>query len=438
MAYVIPAIRGKMGSTTFYEGTMLAQQLVGAVRPAIESDDWATWGIEERMQRVLDLKRIRDEIVPYLQKSPDRFFGSIIVLVYKPNVFTWEPVGSLGKLPAAYTSVAQNMGFLTIDGGELIVLDGQHRVVALREIVNSKRNKNSVLAGDVPNDEVCVIFIDHENNEKTRRIFNKVNRYAKPTGRADNIITSEDDGYAIVTRRLMRKTAPFGFEYQSETGERELIIDWKNNTITGKSQKFSTVSVLYETAKVILAYEKIKDFDEKSRVHRPSDEELDKAYELVASFWEDVIETMDAYQVVFQEFKRSISTCVDKRKDESPYSLLFKPAGQIAFINGLIIAVERGQSLQEGLARANHIDWSTSSPVWRGTIVGVAGRMNTSKQAYEMAAELIAYLVADEFMEDADRERLKRLYNEARGFDYANIGDDAMPEELPEPASAVA
>ena len=46
-------------------------------------------------------------------------------------------------------------------------------------------------------------FIESRDGQKTRRIFNKVNRHAKPTGRSDNIITSEDDGYALVTRRLL-------------------------------------------------------------------------------------------------------------------------------------------------------------------------------------------------------------------------------------------
>lgn len=69
MATVIPAIQGRFGSTTYYEGMISARDLVSAVRPARESDDWATWGIEERMQRELDSKRIAEELVPCQRRS---------------------------------------------------------------------------------------------------------------------------------------------------------------------------------------------------------------------------------------------------------------------------------------------------------------------------------------------------------------------------------
>src|SRR5262249_27183700 len=158
-------------------------------RPAREMDEWANMGIDERMQRDPNLKRIRDEIVPYLAKSKDRLFGSLIILVYKGTI-AFEPIGDLGtKIPAAYRKVAEKIGFITIDGGELIALDGQHRLLALRAIIQDGAEGEFV--AEVPNDEITVMFVQHESNEKTRRIFNKVNRYAKPTSRSDNIITSE-------------------------------------------------------------------------------------------------------------------------------------------------------------------------------------------------------------------------------------------------------
>ncbi|BAY97330.1 DGQHR domain protein [Tolypothrix tenuis PCC 7101] len=437
MANVIPAIEARMGSITYYEAIMSARALVSSVRPANESDEWAMWGIEERMQREVDEKRIREEIVPYLAKSPDRFFGSIIVLVYKPEVFSFEPVGTLGKLPAAYSSVARNMGFLTLEGGELIILDGQHRTVALRDIINSKEKPEGEFISEVPSDEVCVIFLTHESNEKTRRIFNKVNRYAKPTSRADNIITSEDDGYAIIGRRLMRKGAPLGGEYSDDKSGRELIVDWKNNTITGRSKKLTTVSVLYETARDILAYEGIRDFDEKTRVRRPSEDELDEAYAHVANWWEDILAEIKPYKEVIDELSKGQSpSCADKRDDEYQYSLLFKPAGQIALVKGLICAVERGLNRKEALRRVNKVDWRTTSDIWTGTIVTASGRMSTGKQSYDLAAELIAYLIGAEYIKDEDIEILKERYNKARGYDYKNQKPETNPEELPQPVSS--
>ena len=68
------------------------------------------------------------------------------------------------------------MGFLTIDGGTLIALDGQHRLLALKDVCeNPTEGDYSV---QVPNDEVSVIFLNHESAQKTRSIFNTVNKYA--------------------------------------------------------------------------------------------------------------------------------------------------------------------------------------------------------------------------------------------------------------------
>src|SRR5699024_3845842 len=124
---------------------------------------------------------VQSEIVPYLMKSQDRFFGALIVLVNEGEL-TFEDVQAVGaKVPAAYKAVAKDLGFLTIDGSDLIVLDGQHRLAALRDVVQRNFDEQELGEGhadEVGQDEVCVIFIKFESNEKTRRIFNKVNRNA--------------------------------------------------------------------------------------------------------------------------------------------------------------------------------------------------------------------------------------------------------------------
>lgn len=48
----------------------------------------------------------------------------------------FEDVTQFGlKVPSAQRSAAERMGFLNITGGERIVLDGQHRLAALRAVV---------------------------------------------------------------------------------------------------------------------------------------------------------------------------------------------------------------------------------------------------------------------------------------------------------------
>src|SRR4051812_9970743 len=102
MALLIPAIKGKLGNTQYWEATMKVRDLVHAVRPPKEMDGWANFSIEERMQRDADMARIKKQLAPYIVRNPDRFFGSIIVLVHKGEL-VYETLADLAKnVPAAY------------------------------------------------------------------------------------------------------------------------------------------------------------------------------------------------------------------------------------------------------------------------------------------------------------------------------------------------
>jgi DNA sulfur modification protein DndB len=415
-------VKGKMGSTVFYQSTITARELVSSTRPARETDDWANWSIEERLQRDLNEKRIREEIVPYLVRSADRFFGSLVVIILKGKL-TYEPIGGLGaKIPAAYQSVAENLGFLTIDGGELVALDGQHRLVSLRDIIQDKHKISGPFSSEVPNDDISVIFIEFESSEKTRRIFNKINRNAKPTSRGDNIVTSEDDGYAIVTRRLLQEDAALGVK----DGKGDLIVNWKSNTLTARSSQLTTISAVYETVKDILAHNGIKNFDEKSRVNRPSDIELNDAFDKAESLWSSVLSTIEP----FKEALKDISSIPTLREETGKWSLLFKPVGQVALFKGLIIAIDRHVDLELALNRANKCDWRIISPIWKSTIVKPDGKIDAKAESVELAAEIIAYMLSYDKMNDVEKSHLKNLYNKARGFD-SNPDPAKKMEELP-------
>ena len=249
MSVVIPAISGKMGNTSYFQCMMKVDELVRSVRAAAEIDDWANMSIGDKMQRQPNMKRIKNQIAPYFKQHKDRFFGSIMVLVYKGKV-SFEKLSEFNaKVPNAYQSQGDKMGFLTIDGGTLIALDGQHRLLALKEVIDNPTEGD--YSADVRNDEVSVIFLNHESSTKTRSIFNTVNKYAKPTSAGDNIITSEEDGYAILTRRLI----------EVDDGVlAESVVNWKNNTLTDKSTHFTTIKIVYETVKLMLKGSKVPEY----------------------------------------------------------------------------------------------------------------------------------------------------------------------------------
>ncbi|MBT6199931.1 MAG: DGQHR domain-containing protein, partial [Bacteroidetes Order II. Incertae sedis bacterium] len=435
---VRPCIVGTMGSTKYYETVITGRELAASVRPSMETDGWATAGIEERMQRKFDINRIRTSLVPYLASHPDRFFGSIIVLVEK-GALEFEPLSAMGitDLPAAYRESASQLGFITLLDGEHIALDGQHRLLAFREVI-SGGSELGEFAAKVGDDEVCVLLIEFENARKTRRIFNKVNRHAKPTGRSDNIITSEDDGNAIVTRWLLDEDREAPLARKLIDGEMKELVNWTSNTLGQNSKHITTISTVYETVKRILLLEKFEGFDEKKNPVAPPDATLERAYETVSEWWETIL-SMD----VFVDAMENIDEIKETRFDAShDHSLLLRPVGQATLVEGLAIAIERSDgslSLAEAVRRANKINWaSQADSIWRDTIVNANQRMIARKESRSLAAELIAYLIGDEYMDESLRRVLWEKWNQARGKNVEMQIDlieneDEVPEDLPAP-----
>jgi DNA sulfur modification protein DndB len=443
----VPAIQARMGSTTYYETKLTARELTATVRPAREVDKWASASIEERMQRDLNRKRILDEIVPYLANHPDRLFGSVIVLVPEDGL-EFEPLTDVvGKVPGAYRSAVESMGFLTAEHGETVALDGQHRLVALREVITSGGHLGD-FQSVVGDDEISVIVVEFESNEKTRRIFNKVNRNAKPTGRSDNILLSEDDGNAIVARMLVDQDAPLAAV--EIDGKLQELVNWKSNTLSKRMKELTTISAVYDTVREILSFNKFKGFDEKTAQVRPPQKELDRAYEVVSEWWGTMLTKVDAFKDALANPDEVSAVRFAEDPPYHPHTLLLRPVGQIAMVMGVVEAmtnsIPKGKtysdarlSLDEALMRVNLVDWSaTPANYWRDVIMLAGGRMLARKEAYTLAASLLAYLIGDEFLDDKQRDALWRRWNDRRGKDVetdpAEIDDPGLrPEPLPDP-----
>ena len=418
MSFIFPAIRGRMGNTDYFQVTTRAKDLAAVAVPANELSEWQQWTIGERFQRDIAVKRVQEELVPYLVRSKDRFFGSLIILVFDPDVFEFEPLETAPvKVPAAYRELVDRIGFLTIDGGRLVALDGQHRLVALREIVAGRVDAEGEYRNEIADDELCVVFVRHESLEKTRRIFNKVNRHARPTTPTDNIITSEDDGYAIVARWLVESDPPLGlaeplpplaiFDRYGEP-----LVEWRSTNLPQNTYKLTTLSAVYQSVEAILDAHGLTHFDEKHRVNRPSNDELEKAYTWSASWWATVLEGMPPYQRAIKDPWR----IPDLRRYGTKWSLLFRPVAQVALFRGLGFATAAGLTVKEAVGKAVDIDWSADANFWIDTIIRSNGRMVATSQAIRLAGRLIAYLIAADQMTEGQINRLHNDYAQARGF----------------------
>lgn len=416
----IGCIKSKMGTTTYYICKMAAGQLIDSVGIANELPEWDNMTAEEKMQREYDIRRIVDEIVPYVVNDEDRFFSSLIVDIYKGfEDISFEAISDVIKdMPMAYQGPMKDMGFLTLPGKErLIALDGQHRLLSLKIAI---RGKSGVPGGIKPfagisslvphpelaNEELSVILVEHTSNSKIRKIFNKINKYAKQTSRSDNIITSEDDTYAVISRRMNKDDGPL-----APIGPIELV-NWKSNTLPQRSKNLTTMSTIYITAETLLHEKGYK------TTELPSDDEIEEAYQIVASFWRICLERINIYReyIGLTKQDKPVSTLREQ-------NLLMKPVTQMALAYVAAAAAKKGLAWVDVVDKLNDIDWSFSNPLWFNILVigSATKKMITGKEAIRSAGKVISYMAFGKHLTTSEVNEVRKIIQDANNDESAEL-----------------
>lgn len=413
-------IRAKMGKTTYYISKISAGELIDKVGIAKELPEWPDMTAEEKMQRECDIRRIVDEIVPYVIEDPDRFFSSLIVDIYSGfDAIRFEPLSKVVKdIPDAYAIPMEDMGFITLPGKErLIALDGQHRLLSLKIAI---RGLMGVPAGtksfpsmnslqphpELANEELSIILVEHTDTAKIRKIFNKINKYAKQTSRSDNIITSDDDTFAVIVRRLIREGGPL-----APIGKIDLV-NWKSNTLSQRSKNLTTLSALYTIAETML-----KDENFSSKL-LPEDERLEEAYQRVADFWSVSLSHINAFRQYLDLTEQDLP--VSKLREEN---LLLKPVTQMALAHVALMAQRKGISWVSIVDKLNMIDWSFDNDMWFNILViGSANKkMITGKDSIRSAGAVISYMLMGDRMTQAEIADVRQIIRNAKNDENATL-----------------
>lgn len=415
-------IRAKMGNTPYFLSKIPAGQLIDSVGIAKELPEWPDMSADEKMQREFDIRRVVEEMVPYVVDDPDRFFGSLIIDIYSgyEDILYESVAEAIQSLPAAYRVPMKDMGFLTLPGKErLIALDGQHRLLALKIAI---KGFMGVPAGvkmtaainklephpELANEEISVIFVEHTDTQKIRKIFNKINKYAKQTSRGDNIITSDDDIFAVISRRLLAEGEPLAPINGID------LVNWKSNTLSIRSKQLTTLSALYTMSNTLLKDSKY------SITILPQGDEVEKAYSEVAEFWKVLLSDLYAYQEYIQLTRKDkpVSTMREN-------NLLLKPVTQMALAHVARMAKNKGIEWKDIVERLNKISWSFDNKLWINLLViGSANKkMITGKEAVRGVGMVISYMVMGDKMTKAELEDVKTVYRNAK-----NNADEPLPE----------
>ncbi|MGN0365548.1 MAG: DNA sulfur modification protein DndB [Suilimivivens sp.] len=420
--------KATLGSTEYYIAKMTVEDLVNSVGLAIELPEWKDMTPDEKMQREPDINRVVNEICPYFIEDKDRFFGSLIVDIYTggDNV-VFEPITKFvesDKLAAAHNIALENAGFLTFPGKErLIALDGQHRLLAMKlclkgssaisvAMLGNKKMTPQMMAlephPELAEEEVSVIFVKHENNLKIRKIFNKVNKYARQTGRGQNIITADDDVFASIARKLFAEG-----EILHKIGKNELV-NWSSNTLSQRSKQLTTVSALYTIAETIS-----KDRGWSAKTMPTDVEAIDEVFNENTEFWKDLLEGMSVYRE-YLELTKLDKPISQLRED----NLLMKPVTHMALAHVAYFAKQKGLSWADIVKKLDKVDWSMDNPIWFNILVIPAKKKKviTGKESIKAAGMVISYMVMGETMTEAEIDEVKEIIRNS-----TNGASDELP-----------
>ena len=408
MPSVLPVMEGKFGSTNYYIAKIPAKELTERLTIPKNLEGWEDLTIEERYQREIDYKRVRQQIAPYLATDDDRFFGAFIVSMLNSESVEFESLGSMVRnLPNLYKSAANTFGFLTLEGDEVLVpLDGQHRLAALEFAISGKDERQRDIPGiaasiDVAKDDCTVLLIKHDKI-KSRKIFNKVNRYAKATSKSENLITADDDVIAVIVRSgISGDIIP------------SRLINCQSNTLTLRSSEFTTLATVYEATKAFLEDLVAHRID----ITNLPDIHTQQLMETNAlEFWKAAAEGIDLFS---QALYNPEEEGDQRRRELRGDFVLCKPIAQLAALLAVIRLRspdnETGQkpTLAEVCKRLNTLGWSVTHPAWQ-SILMTGNRVVSGRTATLFASRVIAYWLGEKLSTEQE-EQLKTRYSEICG-----------------------
>lgn len=286
---LLPGLSGTFSNWTYFQVVFTVSDLIARVKSVDEVEIIHSGEVSKMLQRAFDPKRLQP-ITQYLLKQSDSYINNMTVAIFGGNP-EWLNIDVRGTMfdnemeQEMLDSIADNIGLVKLDGQEtLFVLDGQHRLKALKEACKQKP--------EIGKEQISVTIIGHLNTDegikRTRRLFTTINRYAKPVSEGENILLDEDDASAILVRRLIEDYPKFTNESSGGKSKGVVAFNKTANLKSSDSDKFTTVISLWNINELILDNDLLYQYKiRKNYVRiRPDDELLDNSFEAVITFWD--------------------------------------------------------------------------------------------------------------------------------------------------------
>lgn len=321
----VPAMRGKMGSRTYYACLMP----LSAIPNMFKFTDWRGFTPEDREQRVLNEKRVPD-LKDYLLENEDDYVFASITASYKS-----EPDFEESKVEGDSA-----IGILKIKlGDELVINDGQHRAAGITQAIKDNP--------ELGNHTISVLLFPWESKERVQQMFSDLNRFVQKTSKSLDILYDKRDEVSAATLAFISNVPVF-----KELTEKEAT------SLGTKSTKLFTLAALYDANKELL-----KTFEHRDNVVAMA--------EVLTQFWARVAAHMPDWDAVLERHKHATEM---RAENISSHSTVLRAIGSVG------AELMKRPDWKEKLAALETIDWSKRNKEWEGVCI-VANSVVSNRQA---------------------------------------------------------
>jgi DNA sulfur modification protein DndB len=367
--------------------------------------------LDQIMQR--EITERSSDIAEYLRNNDQRFMGALIVAAvggepkFVPISFSDDNI---------YTFAENKLGFLRFDGTEkYYALDGQHRLAAIREVLNSDSERFG-------KDEISLILVWHENNQdgikRARRLFTTVNRYAKKTSRAEDLVFDEDNPVDIYTRRLVREHAFFKQRTKISnlvrSGEFRLSQSESLKPENSYDRNFLLSILTLRRCNEILLEEFLRTRTQKQVL--PDFDTLEEGFSILNERWTVLLDKINVWKTLRDDSDKDLGPF--RRKDGG--NTLVRPIAIIAFLTGASRLFDARGPVDNISKVSEFLDDLTAFP-WRGLLWKKdQGGMHDGQTRRNAAAAIYSYYLTG----TPNKSEASKLWRAATG--------DEMSAELTE------
>src|SRR6266568_1025193 len=322
--------------------------------------------------------------------------------------FAIDPFPSFQPLPLGeYES--ENSGVwgmldLTGSGSEIWTpLDGNQRMLGMFKALSMlSGKKRSALSEDM----VPVILLSAPTDADCQELLLRMHKSARAVDRGEAIRTTIDDKYARYAQWLM------GEDKEHRGVIPKNLINWKSNTLTNRLCKFSTLSVLYDSARILdeaLGYD--AGYSSSEEAHQ---------YNVIANIWSKLLEG-------FVHFHKAVHGAPERLPSLREQLLCLKPTGQLVVVAVIALALRQRLELplEQVIERLSALPWRMDDPLWRNIIV-VEGRVKGTGRAIILTSRLVAYLIGLP-LSDAEVRALEQGYREGKREENLSLPDPLFP-----------